>query len=331
MRKENILLIRTGGLGDTLLLWPALQSLRKRFPQAQIDLMGHPERCSLLVVAGGADRAIDADGSGLHRMFDLWEEPQPELTRRFGGYHRVVAFASPGDYSLAENLSACGVGEVHAFLPFPPSGERVHVADHTWRSLQGLNMATEDAEELLPVTEPERLAAQAELARRQLDQAPLVLLAPGSGSRAKNWLATGFAEMVRVLRGQGLLPVLIEGPADEEAVAQVQQSLGDETAAVLAGLSLARIKPLVAAASLFIGNDSGLSHLAAMLGTPSVAVFGPTDPELWRPRGPKSIVVSAPAACAPCSPDQMRQCSQRICIEDVSVAQVKQACASLQR
>ena len=130
MSRDRILILRTGGLGDSLLLWPAIAGIRRRFPKAQIDCMGNQSRLALLCTTSGADSALDVNGSGLHLLFDDSPELPTQVRDRFGAYTTAVAFQAAGDFTLAQNLADCGIKEVHAFLPFPPEEEPAHVADH---------------------------------------------------------------------------------------------------------------------------------------------------------------------------------------------------------
>lgn len=329
MMPERILVIRTGGLGDTLLMWPGLAAMRRRFSGAQIDLMGNRDRCQLLAVPRGADLALDVEGSGLHVLFEISVAPPDSVRARFGTYDAVVAFAAPGDYALAENLSACGVEEVHAFLPFPSAGEKIHVAEHAKRSLIGVDMASPGGDPVLEVTAREREDGSETLRTLGLEGQKLVLLAPGSGSAKKNWAPARFAELAAGLGQKDFTPLLLEGPADSEAVAAVLDCIKPDRPPVLADESPAALKGVIAHAGLFVGNDAGPTHLAALMGVPTVAVFGPSDPVLWSPIGPAVKVVRSPAECSPCTPDEMHACQERICLDAVEVSEVLKACAEI--
>ena len=324
MAPERILIIRTGGLGDTLLMWPALAAVRRRFPEARIDLMGHRERCQLLAVPRGADLALDVEGSGLHVLFEISAAPPDSVCARFGSYDAVVAFAAPGDYALAENLSACGVEEVHAFLPFPSAGEDTHVAEHAKRALIGVDLASPGENPLLEVTAKEREDGAQALVSLDLWKKKPALLAPGSGSSSKNWPPSRFAGLAAELTKKGFSPLLLQGPADSSAVAAVQKSA--DKLPVLADESPATLKGVLSHAHLFVGNDAGPTHLAALMGLPTVAIFGPSDPVRWSPIGPKVSLVRTGTECSPCTPDEMRACKERVCLDVIEVSTVLEAC-----
>jgi ADP-heptose:LPS heptosyltransferase len=327
MAPERILVIRTGGLGDTLLMWPALTAVRRRFPNARIDLMGHRERCQLLAVPQGADLALDVEGSGLHVLFEISAAPPDSVRARFGTYDAVVAFAAPGDYALAENLSACGVEEVHAFLPYPTAGEAIHAAEHAKQSLIGVDLAAPGEDPLLGVSAKEREDGAQALLSLDLWKKKLALLAPGSGSASKNWPPQRFAELAMHLSKKGFTPVLLEGPADSSAVSAVLDCAGADRPPVLVDQSPATLKGVVSHVQLFVGNDAGPTHLAALMGVPTVAIFGPSDPVRWSPIGPRVALVRTGTECSPCTTDEMRACKERICLDAISVSTVLKACA----
>jgi ADP-heptose:LPS heptosyltransferase len=326
MAPERILVIRTGGLGDTLLMWPALAAVRRRFPDARIDLMGHRERCQLLAVPPGADLALDVEGSGLHVLFEISAAPPDSVRARFGTYNAVVAFAAPGDYALAENLSACGVEEVHAFLPYPSAGENIHAAEHAKRSLIGVDLAAPGKDPLLAVSAKEREDGAQALVSLDLWKKKLALLAPGSGSSNKNWAPGKYAELATHLVEKGFTPLLLQGPADSLAVAAVLKCAGDEKPPVLVDESPATLKGVLSHAQLFVGNDAGPTHLAALMGVPTVAIFGPSEPVRWSPIGPKVTLLRSEVECSPCTTDEMRACKERVCLDAISVSTVLKAC-----
>jgi len=112
--------------------------------------------------------------------------------------------------------------------------------------------------------------------------------------------------------------LLLSGPADASAVAEVQQALDGQGYILLPDYPLPLLASILAHCQAYLGNDSGVSHLAAAVGTPTVAIVGPTDADVWAPRGASVRIVRGTAPCAPCSAEQRRGCRQRVCLETVS-------------
>jgi ADP-heptose:LPS heptosyltransferase len=136
---------------------------------------------------------------------------------------------------------------------------------------------------LLEFTSEER--RHAEIATRELPDG-FVAVHPGSGSPAKNWPLARFVEAARALAG-GRRWLLVRGPAESDVAAPADAVLAREWPLRVLAAALDR-------ASLFLGNDAGVSHLAAAAGVPTLALFGPTDPALWAPVGPRVKTLRAP-------------------------------------
>jgi len=145
-------------------------------------------------------------------------------------------------------------------------------------------------------------------------------VAPGSGQDRKNWPLSHYYEVSRALAWQfGLKVVWLAGPAEGpilpylEALAQAQNQL------ILTNRSLASVAWVLSRCRLYIGNDSGLTHLAAAVAGPDVlALFGPSDPRVWAPLSPQVHTLVAPCSQAPCAVGRTIPCSEPHCLEALS-------------
>jgi ADP-heptose:LPS heptosyltransferase len=116
--------------------------------------------------------------------------------------------------------------------------------------------------------------------------------------------------------------LIIEGPADEAAAAEVVAGLRGIPYLLVQDLPVTKLAALLSFASLFIGNDSGVSHVAAALKRPTIALFGPTDPYVWAPRNDQAFWLQGRAACAPCARERQRSCQQQQCLDSIQVEAV---------
>jgi heptosyltransferase-3 len=320
---DSLLIVRSGGLGDTLLLWPALCAVRRLHPELRIGLFGRVERCRLLAVPGGADEALDIEGSGFHLLYRK-HGSLPEAFRRFD---RVVVFAGGERSLLEENLGREFAGRVNVFSPFPPSEERRHLADYLIDCLSQIGLAQGGAWPTLPPSAEELARGRAAMEATGCTS-PLVI-APGSASAHKNWPAENFARLASIAASRGFPVVLLAGPADREAARKVDENLPAPPPR-LPCPDPASLKGALALARLLIGNDSGPTHLAALLGKPTLAVFGPTDPRQWAPCGPRAGWLGPQnTSCAPCPAERMKSCPEKSCFEEISPEEVWQAAERL--
>ena len=149
----------------------------------------------------------------------------------------------------------------------------------------------------LRVTEADLAAAGAWLAARGIGPAEAVVLQPGAGSAAKVW--PGFAALAHRLRAAGIPVAALAGPADGPVVQALLEAGALEESSVVRHWPLSEIAALLSLARALVGNDSGPTHLAAAVGCPTVALFGPTDPALWAPLGAHVRAIAGPAGGAP--------------------------------
>jgi ADP-heptose:LPS heptosyltransferase len=184
-------------------------------------------------------------------------------------------------------------------------------------------------EEGLPrifLTEADRVWASAFLDRHLAPSRPIVALHPGSGGRKKCWPVEGFICLAHYLRKElGVQLLLVSGPADEEVTNHFLNHAGHPPEAdnlPLHNLPLPQLAAVLERCNLFVGNDSGVTHLAAATGTPTLSLFGPTDPAVWGPRGKGVRILQGKAECSPCSPEERRLCQGPVCMEVITVGQV---------
>lgn len=266
----KVLVWRAGGVGDTVLLIPVLRALRRHFPRCQIVVVGNPEPLSL--ASPPADEVRSADDA---LWATLFSRPSEELKDYLKSFDLAVVYTE--DEVLAKNLEGI-VGTVVRWPPFPE--DETYEAEHLLRALETLGIRDED-----PIPKVEAYE-EVEL------KGKVLAVHPGSGSPEKNWPPDRFANLVLWAEELGLSPILIRGPADGAAVEAVVDAVGKQVP-VAEGISLRKVAGLLAKCSAFVGNDSGIAHLSAAVGTPTVVVFGPTEPEVWAPRGRKVKVVRA--------------------------------------
>ena len=235
--------------------------------------------------------------------------------------HAVVWTQS--GFDIADRLRARGVGCVVVAPPFPPAGDRTHVSEWLASTIEPVGGVFTDGWDASPWimqpgldTPPHPNAPDGNTLRLAHPNAPdgntlrfddhwygtedfsgcrFVVVHPGSGSARKCWPTPSWHALIRDLEGQGYKVMVLEGEADGPAVEAITSAMSPGMVRVIRGRSLAEVARLIANACGVIANDSGIAHLAAGLGVPTVAIFGPTDPAVWRPRGPNVRVCGGTA------------------------------------
>jgi ADP-heptose:LPS heptosyltransferase len=278
----DLLVVRPGALGDALLAAPALDALRRARPANRLVFIAHPAVGPLLLARGLVDHFIPRDAPPADALF----APSPRLAREhYAAVSAAVAWSADPDGLLRANLSALGADPLVVAPSRPSEIAPHHVAAHLLRSLAPFGAF--------------RLRSDAALLRRSTDASPgparqlppTVLLHVGSGSPSKNWPAAFFAALTEALRrSTGAAIRILAGPADEQPLAEYTANL-QTPPEVLAHRPLIELADLLEGCDLYVGNDSGISHLAGLCGAPTLAIFGPTDPRLWRPLGPRVRVL----------------------------------------
>ena len=295
---QRILIWHQGALGDLLLAGPALAALSRHYAGARITALGHPERWGLLALNLPLDEVWDSSEARWVHLFSNGALP-PALRERLARFQLALIFSPHPQAALQERLRLAGVPAVH-WLPSFPDTDGEAVAALQARHLAGLGLTYVPAPFILETG----LAPEAELPELP-GPGPWMAVAPGSGSQRKNWPLAYFYEISRALGWKyGLRVVWLTGPAERDMLPYLDPLAQAQGHLLLANRPLARVTQVLSRCRLYIGNDSGLTHLAAAVAGPKVlALFGPTDPRVWAPLGPRVRILWAPGAQTPGSVD----------------------------
>ncbi len=202
------------------------------------------------------------------------EEPPPEAAAFYGAFSSIESFTGAGVVEVERNLARWG-GSAARVHPFRPS-EPIHLAEHFLRSIGAARAPDESFDVRLELPTEVLVAASRSWGGRRR---PLLLVHPGSGGYAKRWSRVGFVRLTERWRRRGGSVVVLLGDAEEsERVAWRSEGLE-----VVSGINLVAVAALLGVVDTYLGNDSGVSHLAAAVGVRGVALFGPTDTRRWRP------------------------------------------------
>src|SRR5436309_2806288 len=288
---NRILVIRGGAIGDFILTLPALKALRDARPQAHMEILGYKHIAVLAEERFHAQAVRSIEYGPLARFFARNSELPAELADYLASFDLIVSYLYDPDGIFEKNLRRCGVENLICG-PARIVENAGHAARQLARPIEQLGINVVDfAERIFPSIEDREFAREFLASVPQ----PIVAIHPGSGSHEKNWPLENwiglfspdgrFADLERLL--------VISGEADKALTDQLEREWKNRNVRFARNLPLPRLAAILER-SIFIGHDSGISHLAAATGANCILLFGPTDPNVWAPRNKNVRVLSAP-------------------------------------
>jgi len=299
MSEPRFLVLRLGSLGDIVHTFPAVSALRESFANAEIVWLTHP-RWKLLVESSGLPSQVWATETrsihSLRKIIDdlrhsrwdaaidyqgLWKSAGLAF---FGGIKRRIGFSS-------ETIREFGVPILYT--------DRVrctatHIADQNGELSLRAGARNPVAPFTLQIPQEAERELQDFLHKHGLDR--YIVLSPGGGWRSKCWPPERFAELSKMIRDSlGLRCVVNHGPGEDDLALAIRDCSGDADPVPYNG-ELGPLMALLRNAACIVGGDTGPLHLAIALGTPAVALFGPTDPARNGPYRTDDIVLRVPGA-----------------------------------
>jgi ADP-heptose:LPS heptosyltransferase len=332
-----MMVIHQGALGDFILALPTLETLRMAFSQAKSVIMGFPRILELVDQRFYADEIVSIDQKGMASFFVRGSSVDPNLSQFFGTFDLVVVFGKDGEGTLINNLKQVCQGRILHINPFPQWTERIHLTDHLLKELHKYGFPISVKNPKLYLTSKDKDWGRSFFRVKGLteeERSQVIVLHPGSGSKKKVWPVERFLELVRYLqRHSGSRILIVLGPAEsvevQKAFERIVRDMGPAAPIIAKGLSLLGLASVMEGCGFFIGNDSGITHMAAALGVPTIVLFGPTDHKIWAPRGEKVVVVRREVSCSPCSQEKFVQCQHLECLRGIEMRDVLEGLRTL--
>jgi ADP-heptose:LPS heptosyltransferase len=300
-----------GALGDFICLLPALHALAER---AHLEIFAKTQFADIMpenIKVGALERYE------INRLFVAGAAFEQRVRDFFSSYERVYSWMGSSQPVFSSEIRAVAPERVRLFA-FRGVDPAIHQSDYY---LSCLELSGNQLPAVHIALQPVALNWLGEFCRlHALKEKALLVMAPGSGAGEKNWPAAYFATVGRWWRERtGGAVIILLGPVEKER-GGFDMLTGEFIAAQ--DLSLAQVAALLARSDLYCGNDSGITHLCAALGATTMAVFGPSDPRIWAPRGPKVTLLRLGVACSPCDMNVMKICPHHQCLNDFSPLKV---------
>jgi len=323
-RAQRGVIIQPGAIGDCILTLPLAAFMKEALGLGGVDILGHTEYVGILPGRSCIDAVSSIDSIDLHRLFVDTKafnlKDRDSLINTFSGYSWISTFLGEPESNFEQNLiftANCSHSSEVITLPLNPlknySGHLTDFYIEHFISESGFPLpapAFSDAslgggqpQEVRPkdclIKATEMDIAQGKKLLKETGIEPdkkLVVIQPGSGGPRKSWHLDNFLAVAKELGSKGIEVIFLLGPAEQDRFSDATIKNISSVAMCLMDLTLTQVLELLSCVDVFIGNDSGITHLAGALGVRTLAVFGPTNPAVYKPTGPAVTVLAKKTA-----------------------------------
>lgn len=323
---QSFLVIHQGALGDFILALPALGTLRKAFPGAKSVIMGYPRILELVENRFYAEEILSIDQKGMATFFVREGSLDFHLSNFFKSFDRIVVFGKDQEGTVVGNLRKVCPGQILPIRSFPAWDEKIHLTDHLLKQFVQLGFPASEPRPKLHLKEEDRGWSRDFWEKKGImlkERSKVIVLHPGSGSKKKVWPLEGFLTLARTLQDHLDAKIItVLGPAEGIETQKAFERMESSSLILGRGLTLLQLASIMEECWFYIGNDSGISHLAAALGLPTMVIFGPTDHRVWSPRGENVAVIRKEVYCFPCPQERFLLCREVECLKGIELGEV---------
>jgi heptosyltransferase III len=283
-KRGKILVIRGGAIGDFILTLPAISALRTNFPETHLELLAYPRVAELARAAGIVDGFRSIEARPLARFFARKAELDPEWSAYFESFHVIVSYLFDPDDNFKTNIARTTGAQFIQAQHRPDESQDLHATAVFLKPLERLAIFDADPVPKLTLSHEDDLSGQWLAAH------------PGSGSEKKNWPEAHWLELLtQLLARRSANILLVGGEAEGDRLNRIASSLPAGRVRLASNLPLSQLARLLVQTRAFIGHDSGITHIAAALGLPTLVLWGPSKASIWRPISPNVQLLNAPA------------------------------------
>ena len=330
-KKDNpkILIIRPGGIGDAVLLFPALKELRQEFPDSEIDILAEKRNAGIFSLSPHINRVIKYDISPPSTMYNVFKSNY-DIVIDTEQWHRLTAAVS----YITKSPIRIGFDTNERTDLFTHS---VAYRQEDYEAYSFLNLISvftgkkydfDKNGSFLPLESVSDTEIEHTLSEYGKDKRCLVGVFTGSTVPERKWGVHKFAELSKELSEDGIGIVLVGGGDDVADSIEFKEVTGSENVLDYVGkTSLTLTALIISKLDLFVSADTGLMHIAYGVGTPTVSLFGAGIEQKWAPQGRKHIAINKNLSCSPCTKfGYTPKCPYSVkCLKDINVKEVKES------
>ena len=309
-----VLIVHPGTLGDVLLSVEAIRKMRKTFPSHRMVWVGQSEVGEFLLDSEEVHEVIGIEGPLLSQLLTdtpHWGDQAKAILERCT---HCVCWMTDHNEMISSNLQSF---RIRFIIQSPQSPElmNAHHEERFMRTLHPWGIVADSPKKRMPLFNKDCTESDSLRRRFSFITTPYFVIHPGSGSLHKCLDPSLLGKIARrLLEQSGMTLIILGGPADQSQVNGFIDEIPCGNFHLLSNQSLTTVAGVLREAAWYIGHDSGISHLAAGVGTPSIVLFGPTNSAFWAPRGDHVTVIQGPH-CQCVEWKQVQQCPLKPCLE----------------
>ncbi len=346
---KNILIVRLGAMGDIVHVIPAVENLRMAFPAARIVWLVEDKNKDLVEGLPGIDEVVVFPRKQWQRYlkypqkyFKLIREVRIFL-RKLRGEGYTIALDFQGNFKsglltyLSNTRTRVGFSKgyckefnfIFSNLQITPHQDKMHRIDKYLSLLQALGIKAYYQRPVFVIPDTDRIYIDEFIRTNHLDQKPLAIIHPGTSlfGKYKRWPPNYYAHLAdRLIQELDYSVVFTWGAPEYKLIEEILSFMHYQAAIACNTSSIKQLIALLQRANLFIGGDTGPTHIASGIGIPTIAIFGPKDPVVYAPYDENSTVVKKDIPCSPC---EKRSCDHVTCINSVAPEDVFRAVCKL--
>ena len=336
---NSILLIQLGDIGDVVLTFPCIRTLRENFPEANLIVAVRDKAGELIEDCPWADGVISVKKQkrGLVEQINYQKEFFLSLRKfhfdltidmRTGTRGAILAFLSGarqriGYHSMNGKLWR---NRIFTHLYLNEYNPLQHVAEYHLNLLAAYGLTTENIWPEIHVPHERHQTATALFKQEKIPlDRPAIIIQPFSLWKYKEWGADKYAYLINWITSQYRFPVVLTGsPGESKRAHEIMNMCGEGVYDLVGKTSIGTFSAILKNSRLFIGPDSSGMHIAGAVGTPTITIFGPSSPVSWMPKGKQHLIVHKDLPCVPC---RQKGCQDRgisRCIEELTVDEVSE-------
>ncbi len=300
MKKDCFLIIHQGALGDIVLTFPILLAI-KREHICNIHMMCQAQYGIIAKSLGIAEKVFPIEGALFSSVFSI--NPMKEMIDLLNSYRKILIFSfSDHLKKIIVSLTKDMGTQVFMVFPRPKPTIKIHILDYIRLKLKKIGLIKTD----------DLVLYKNKFISTKTDTKLATIIHPGAGSKRKRWDIYNFISLFYMLKKEGIRAEFIIGPAEKDLYPIIRAKLSNQEIHIIEDIK--GLIKLLNYTKAFIGNDSGVTHLSAFLGIPTIAIFGPSDPVRWRPIGNLVKIVRSSTNCNPCFELRSENCKDPLCL-----------------